>query len=255
MKSLVTGLAALLIGASLTFAACGGDDNTSKTTATAGGDGKTDSPTTSGGSTYEKTPGSGQVTGSGADSLRNLAKDLGKKTYQVSYDLEATGVDGKVTKSSLTLAQKPPKSATSITNGAAASFTLINDGTNTFTCIPAPAGGGQCTKAKADATSPLSGNLFSLDKTLQSLTENVNVSESGSRNVAGADSRCYTIKETNGNDALACFTKSDGIMTYVENKAGSGSKSTLTATKISTSVPDSMFAPPADYKVIDAPAR
>jgi hypothetical protein len=259
MKTFLVGLAALAIGASLTFVACGGDDSTSntKTASTTAGDTKTDSPTTTGAAAATTTTGgsgSAQVTGSGADALKNLAKDLSKKTYQVSYDLETTSADGKTTKNSITLSQKPPKTATSFSSGAAAggSFVIINDGTNTLTCS-GTASAGQCSKAKTDPSSPFAGNGFSLDKTLQGLTDSVNITETDGRKVAGADSRCFTIKQSASADSLACFSKSDGIATYVENKGTTGTLTKITATKISNSVDDSAFAAPAGYKVVDAP--
>ena len=81
------------------------------------------------------------------------------------------------------------------------------------------------------------------------------VAETDGRKIAGADSRCFTIKEASGNQSLACFSKGDGVATYVENKGASGGLTKITANKISTSVDDSLFAPPAGAKVIDAPVR
>ncbi len=274
MKSLLVWLAALLVGTSLTFAACGGDDSTStKANTPSGGDSGAGSATTTGGAntsattaattTGGSTPGSGQVTGSGADALRNLAKDISKKTYQVSYDLESTAADGKVTKSVITLAQKAPKTASWFTTGGATTPNafFINDGTSSFVCTSTPPPG-QCSKSKSDPTKPSPGG-FSLESTLQALTENVTVAETDGKKIAGADSRCFTIKQASGgqasggqlSDALACFSKGDGVATYVENKGANGVLTKITANKISTSVDDSVFAPPAGYKVVDAPVR
>jgi len=262
MKRTLALAIASLAFASLAFAACGGDDNNSSSRSTSqpqstgatssAGDSKTNGQSSP--AANQSSPaatakaGEGQVTGSGADALKKLAGDLSGKTFQVSYEVNITQ-GGKPTKGSITMVQKPPKSLTSYQSadsggGAASNFLLINDGTNSYACFKDPSTGGQCIKSKADtsAANPLALG-FSLDTVLKNLTDNINVTEAGSRTIAGVDSRCFTVKQADGSEGTACFSKKDGMTSQIQ------------ATKASGSVDDSLFTPPADYKVIENPSR
>jgi hypothetical protein len=244
--------------AALALAACGGDDDDSKTTdkteataTTSSGDNKTTSqPTTQADAT--KAAGDGQVTGSGADALKKLAKDLSGKTYQVTYDFTSTEAGKQPQKSSITVAQKPPKTLTSSDNfsvsGTATAFVFINDGTNSFTCFKDASGAGQCIKSKADASSNL-GDVFSLKSLLNNLTDDIDVKAAGSKTIAGIDSQCFDAKGADG-DGTGCFSKKDGLMTYFLQKETAGTTLEISATKVSTSVDDSLFVPPASYKIV-----
>ena len=75
--------------ASLATVACGGGESTEDKTVAA----------------------NGGLSGSGADALRSLAKDLTDKNYQAVYDIESDDGEGKTDKGTLTIASKPPKSA------------------------------------------------------------------------------------------------------------------------------------------------
>ncbi len=257
MNRLVTiGVAALALGA-LALSACGGDDDDSKTAtkddATQAATAKTGENKTSSGTTVAAEPtkkdGDAQVTGSGADALRKLAKDLSTKTYQVSYDFTQVEADKKTTKSTITIAQKPPKSATSgqdLTTGT--TFVFFSDGSASYTCFKETAGAGQCFKRKLDAA-PL-GNFLSLDTLLKSLSDDINVTSAGSRTIAGVDSQCFNGKGKEfGGEGVACFSKKDGIVTLVDTKSEDGSTERIEAKKASNSVDESLFAVPTGYTV------
>lgn len=237
-----------LAAASLFLAACGG--SSSKSTPTSA---PSSSGTPGAGSPAATQSGQGQVTGSGAAALKKLATDLSAKTYQVSYDLSMTQ-SGQPTTGSITIAQKPPKSFTSFQT-TAGSFVMINDGTNTYSCTKSGTGAGQCIKSTGAATgagaNPAAG--FSIADALSSLTSSVNVTDAGSRTVAGIDSQCFNVQETSGT-GVACFSKSDGLATLIQSKDPNGDTTQLQATKASGSVDDSLFAPPADYTVVTIPA-
>ena len=261
-RFLVFGLTSLAAG-SLAFAACGGDDSTSSSATSqpggatsSSGNGSATKPADS----ATKAPGEGQVTGSGANALKQLAGDLSKKTYQVSYQMQITTA-GTTTpnKGAMTLAQKPPKSLTSYdstdASGKTTNVMLINDGTSSFSCFKDPkSGAGQCIKSSASGAANPLGAGFSLDAALKNLTDNINVTDAGSKNVGGIDSRCFTIKESTG-DGTACFSKQDGLVTLLDSKNTDGSSVHIEATKASGSVQDRLFAPPSDYKVIENPGR
>jgi len=235
-----------LAAASLLLAACGG--SSSKSTPTSA---PSSSGTPSAGSPAATQSGQGQVTGSGAATLKKLATDLSGKTYQISYDLSMTQ-SGQNTSGSMTIAQKPPKSFTSFQT-TAGSFLLINDGTNTYSCTKDPTGAGQCIKSTGAgaAANPAAG--FSIADALSSLTDSVNVTDAGSRTIAGIDSQCFNVQETSGT-GIACFSKSDGLATLIQSKAPNGDTMQFQATKASGSVDDSMFAPPAGYTVVTIPS-
>lgn len=245
--------------AGLAFVSCGGDDDSTKsspqpqsTTAASPTGDSSKSGSQPSQATATKAAGDGQVTGSGADALKRLAQDLSGKTYQVSYDINQTQ-NGKPTKGAITIAQKPPKSATNyaIGDSSAQSFLIINDGTNSYICSKDASGAGNCVKSKADSSANNLGNAFSLDALLKNLTENLNVTESGSRNIGGIDSRCFDVKGTNGSEGTACFSKKDGGATLLDTKSKDGSTIQIQATKASGSVDDSLFVPPAGYKIIE----
>lgn len=201
------------------------------------------------------TPGGGQVTGSGADALKALAKDLSGKTYQVTYAMTITTSTG-TTKGNLTLARKPPKSLTMFTitesTDALEAVTLIDDGKTTLSCFGDPTGGGTCIKAKSDGSGSLLGSIVSVAAILGSLEDSVDVTDAGSQAVAGADSRCFNVNEKDGSKGIACFTKKDGLLTLLQGKDETeGSETSLRATNVASSVPDSAFDVPKDYSVTD----
>ncbi len=236
------------VSLSLLLAACGGGSSKSTPTSAASSSG-----TPSAGSPRATQSGQGQVTGSGAASLKKLATDLSGKTYQVSYDLSMT-TGGQTTSGSIAIAQKPPKTATTYQTSDG-SFLLIDDGTNTYSCAKDPTGAGQCIKSASSgagaAANPAAG--FSIADALSSLTDSINVTDAGSRTIAGIDSQCFNVQEMSGT-GIACFSKSNGLATLIQSKAPNGDIMQFQATKASGSVDDSMFAPPAGYTVVTLPA-
>lgn len=265
MRLFLTLGAASAVLASLVLVACGGgDDDGQEGTSPAGGSGtpaatsgKTGSPvaTTQASPTEAatKAPGEGQVTGSGATALRQLAKDLSDKTYEVSYAMNLSGGDSPG-KGSLVSAQKPPKSITKYettdASGVVSTFAFINDGVSSFLCFKEGSDPGQCMKSKADASTNIFGSIFSVKEALKDLTEDIEVKDAGSRTIGGVDSRCFTVKEATG-DGTACFSKKDGILTLLDTKNEDGSVIHIEASKASGSVDDKLFAPPEGYEVVD----
>ncbi|MEP6871764.1 MAG: hypothetical protein ABI939_07925 [Anaerolineaceae bacterium] len=242
-KLLTLGFAALALGA-LALAACGGDDDDSKTTTK-------DEPGHVATAEPTKKDGDGQVTGSGADALKKLAKDLSTKTYQVTYDFDQVDKDKTTTKNTLIIAQKPPKSLTSFSEpgGSGVAITIISDGTTKYTCAKQPNTPGQCQKSKVDATKPL-GNFLSLDSLLKTLGDDLNVTSAGSRSIAGLDSQCFNAKGKDvGDEGIACFSKKDGLVTFIDSKDKNGSTTHIEATKASSSADDSLFVPPTGYTI------
>ena len=264
-----------VLGLSVLLVACGGDDQKSASdtgkaieaalTASARDtgtkqSGDTASPTAarnqpsasaSAGSTNPTASGAGKVTGSGADAFKKLAKDLSGKTYLVNYDLTldtGTGV--------MTVAQKPPKSSTTFRireageTADSGAFTLIDDGVNSFSCFADPQGkSGTCIKGKSGKDDGFGLVGFTLSDALKNLEDDIDVTEIKSETIAGKDSRCFQTKEANGFNGKACFTKAEGIVTYLEGVDADGTKTKIVATKVANSVDDSTFQPPKDFTV------
>lgn len=253
----------------LTMAACGGDDDddagtdpTATTAATStsdeattasgtstsapttpGGDATTEPTTASGGSPTSTggNSGDGNLTGSGADELRALAADLSKKTYTVTYEF-TEGTEDDLTTGSLTLYQKPPKSATSYSTDAEV-FTIIDDGVNSWICSK-NTGDEEGSCLKSETTGSLTtAAAFDLDSALDDLEFNLNVTEEGDEKIGGRDAACFTIEEEGFEESRACFDKKDGFLLLLDQTDDAGGKYEIRATNVSNSVDDSVFEP------------
>jgi hypothetical protein len=265
VKRLVLTLAAASLAA-LSLAGCGGDDDaddggastptaqeTTRAEASPAASATAQASPTTGGGATQATPtssgGTGQVTGSGAGKLRSLARDLTGKTFQVSYAVDMG--DGK---GSMTFVQKPPKFATIIEltdsggEGTPGTIALIDDGTNSYTCFKEGTDQGQCLKGPSGGAALTPLPIFSVTDAIQDLADDVNVTESGSRTIAGIDSECFTVKPADGSEGTACFAKEAGIATLIDTTTPDGTFH-FEATEVATRVDDSVFAPPAGYEI------
>lgn len=231
-------LAALAFG-SLMLASCGGDD---------------DDDVPSAGSTDGKTPADkksgGSVSGSGADELTALAKKADSTSYTATYEAVFAGDSGPE-KGNWTLARKDKKSYTRIefTEGESkgSELILIEDGTDSFFCTREEGDkNGSCLKSKSTGNQNLG---FDVDSVLGDAETSTNVTEAGDRKIAGADSKCFKFKDSDGSDGTACFDKKTGIVTALDGKDGDGKATKLTATKIAASANDKLFAPPDGWEV------
>jgi len=252
---------------SLAFAACGGgddDDATTETATTAATSAATTDPgktgaqatspaagtaTGSGTATGANTPTGGTLTGSGADALKSTLNDFSKKSFQGTYDLTVKDSAGVEQKGTMTIAFKQPKSYYSFSLGGnqAGEVTIIDDGTNTLFCTKI-ASAGQCMKSKSDSAG-LFSNPFSLNELEKDLNGSTKVTQVADQKVAGEDSKCFQMEDIQG---VVCFSKKDNLLTKTE-ATESGSKVTLVASKIGTSVDEKLFEAPAGYTVTATP--
>lgn len=245
----------LLLGASaiaaLAFVACGGDDddddagsndepraeatksNDDNATSTSGG--------SSGGSNSQATPttgsGGGSVSGSGADDLKKIVRDLRNKTFQVTYDITVTE-GSEETKGTMVLAQKPPTYVTSFALDGI-NFTLISDGKDDITCTSFAANTGTCTKS---ATQAQSNAIFDFEELLASVETDVKVTNAKGQKIANRDAACFDV-EQGGETAFMCFDKKDGYLLLVESKSADGTY-TLKANDAKNSVDQKLLEPP-----------
>ena len=259
---------AAIAALSLTFVACGGDDDSgdatkpaptsAPATAATSDSGKTGAQATSpsaggtGGATTApgaNTPTGGTLTGSGADALKSILNDFSKRTFQGSYDLTVEDSAGVEQKGAMTIAFKAPKSyySFSLGGGQAGDITVIDDGTNSLFCTKI-ASAGQCQKTKSGPNS-LFANPFSLSELEKNLNGSTKVTQVADQKVAGEDSKCFQMEDTQG---IVCFSKKDSLLTKTDLTTGS-TKVTLVATKLSTNVDEKLFEAPAGYTVTAMP--
>ena len=215
-------------------------------------DGEKTAASSTGQATAAATSGSGSLSGSGADELKKLAKSANQKTFTVSYDMEVTGADKKATKGKMTFAQKPPKSYTAFetTEGPSdsiGSFIIIDDGTNSFLCSSSGADK-SCLKSKSGGGT--ASDVFSLNSLISSIEGKTEVTALKDQKIAGADSKCFRIKDSTS-EGTACFAKDSGILTLADGVDTDASKTTIRANKVATNVDDKIFEPPKDYTVTD----
>jgi hypothetical protein len=238
---------AMALAATLTAAACGGDDDDTgddtdtngEVTQAAGGE------TPSGGNTGDgtatpATPGSGGED----DDVSELLADASDKTYLVAYEVEFTD-SGKTQTGEMTFAQEPPKSLMKISLSGNEDFeelSIIEDGTSSFTCFKS-GDSGQCLKAGAGGLGE-NFTLFDMKKVTQRVKDDKGVKEVSGQQIAGRDSRCFEGSfDDTAESSLVCIDKDDGILTLVES-----STTKIKATEVSTKVDDKLFEPP--YPVI-----
>jgi hypothetical protein len=217
-------LLSLAAVAGLASAACGGGDDKSN--------GNTSNPAEDG------------LAGPGAKALRDLAKDLTGKSYHAVYKIENDDGAGKTDKGTLTIAAKPPKSAFAVStvdsDGAKTDFNSFQDDKFSYLCTKDDDGKGECIKSKVTDPTEDAG-IFDIGSLLTSLEgdEKTTVTEIKGRKIAGADSKCFAIKDSTS-EGTACFAKATGIMTFVDSN-DNGSLLKIEATKIDDKPDDKLF--------------
>ncbi len=239
MRMIFLGAVAVVAFAALT-AACGDDDENSKTPTT--GSGTTGSPATD--ATRQSQPQSPTAGSTSTGKLSDLLKDSSKLTFYVVYSFEQAGTNS--IKGTYTLAQKPPKSLSSFDLAGQGIFTTISDGQQSYSCTKLGAQPtGICQKAGSGG--PGAGiTFFNLAAIAQAASVVPDSKEIDGRKVAGRDARCFQYSPSGGSPSTVCVDKESGLMVYIESNDSSG-KMTIAATEIKGSVDDKVFELP--YKV------
>lgn len=171
------------------------------------------------------------------------SKDL---TYTATYEVKSK--DSKTEE--IVVAQKPPKSSYS-----QGETQLIDDGQKVISCTK-PSGKDQCVEVGPHTDAGIYGAGAGLGfgfafnpatfvglYTTAAIVPGVEAGKS-SRNIAGQDSECVSIKVTRGTDSGQGFegcTTNDGIFTYSDD----GDGNVVTLKKFDKSASDSTFEPPA----------
>lgn len=187
-----------------------------------------------------------------ASKVRNLANGTSAKRIEkfsqrletaqklvYTADYESKDSSGKSEK--VHVVQKPPKSAFS-----SGDTTIINDGTDTFTCGPQDSGSGiQCIKSAgtggngslAGFTQGLSGAAVVSALSAAAIIPGFDAKES-TRDVAGQHLDCVSVKSKSDKSEY-CVT-ADGILGFVSDEKGN----VFTLTSFKKSASDNDFKPP-----------
>ena len=258
-------LASGLLAIVLATAACGGGDGgnngepsgngNASPTATAGANSPT---TTAGGQTATATA----TTRSGEDSaarqeLNKLLEGYSKANYRVVYDI-VSGSGSQTTSGTMVWYSKPPKfrfdfQATEA--GQTQQFIFIADNETSYLCSQVQ-GQNACLRfptgqAEQGGLGDVGGDLSKALNEIAEDIENTQVTQSGTRNIAGQKATCFTVTgrifdvEQEG---LICLSD-DGVPLLIEAEGANGG--TLEAKEFSKGVSDDDFKPP--YPVQELP--
>lgn len=183
--------------------------------------------------------------------LENSLNHGKKLTFSATYTADNDG-----TKTTVTIAQAPPKS-----NFSSGTSSIINNGKTTYFCSSSSGGSQQC--ITESGANPLLGleDLFSPAVAVAALNEaksglvakalGVHLSES-SGNYAGQSATCFSVSEKGKGSGKYCVTK-QGILAYATT-SNNGSNNYFELTKYSSSPSSSLFTPPAGATTVTTPS-
>jgi hypothetical protein len=240
------GLAVVALG-SVLFVACGGDDDKSSSTPDSGSKDATTAASPSGGSAGgSSSPASGATKASGnalAD-LQAAAKSISSGNFKISYDMTTTPKSGSPETGAMTLATKGNKSYIKISGfgGQDGTAIIINDGTNSYTCIDTSkmclksAGAGAGTESLVDGFRP--------DNLIDEVTKSgATVNQVADQTVAGRSAKCYHAKDSEGEGTI-CIDKKSSFVVLVDSSSTDGTKIKMQAKEVADSASDDDFKPP-----------
>jgi outer membrane lipoprotein-sorting protein len=227
------------------FVACGGDDDSGSTTPGTSGNDKTAAASPTGGSSGAASSPTAKAT-SGSDNplsdLQAAAKSFSDGNFKISYDMTTTSGDGPTT-GSMTIAIKGGKSAITITGfgGQEGSMTLIDDGTNSYTCIDTSK---TCIKGGTSGGAAAILEGLRPDNIIDEATKaGAKVDKVGDQTIAGRSAKCYSAKDDTS-EGTVCLDKKSSFVVLVDTTDTDGSKMKLQAKSIADTASDDDFKPP-----------
>jgi hypothetical protein len=254
---------AISLGLALSLAACGGDDDddtapdgTSSASSSASGSAAATSSaaasssasasgtaqssatsTSTATSTSEATRTTAASPGGSDDALEDfidLSEGVEDRTYRVLYNITSL-VEGEENEGTWEIQQDPPRSSSSIFYGGdePATFSFIDDGTDTYTCIEA-GDEGQCLRGS------LGSDIAPIDPDeAADELEGKNVQEIDGREIAGRDARCFEYTgDTDEESGVICVDEDTGVMLLLQS-----GDVLIEATEFGTGVDDDAFEP------------
>lgn len=249
-------LAGLVLGATLTFGACGGDDKkddggTAKTPAT--------ERTASGDADPTKTSDGGTASGD-LKELQKLAEKFAESTFQAVYTVAGGEAGSPLQDGTITIYKDGPNKLRfdikAEQDGEVFEGAFIQSDTGSYFCIVGgefgallgdEAGDGICTKSDPqDPSNPvasLADEFGDLD------IGNVEIKSKEDRKIAGQDGTCYVVFDKDVNETTTTCFNDDGVLLAIESQAADGLS--FEATSVEGDVSDSDFEPP--YPVQEIP--
>jgi hypothetical protein len=231
----------------LVVAACSGGGNTSSSTATpkstaAGSTAHTGGAT----STATQQPASTTSSGSDLSQLQSLGGNLKQAKGKVTYDLTDTKSDGTVTTSSFTIYSDPPNSRFDVSNATSGLTSFIETPSGSYSCSASTQKCIGFSTTSSTGVGLLSG-LFTPDVINSYISKLTGVSISKSSDtIAGVSATCYSWQNAQTSVATSgkvCFS-GDGLMLSVDSTDATGSKTSLKASAVSTTISAADFQPP-----------
>ena len=188
--------------------------------------------------------------------LQNAGSSFKNGNFKITYQLTETDKAGKTTTGTMAIAIKAGKSSFTIAGGLSGgqgSFTVIDDGTNSFICTVQPQK--QCLKSKSTSTGTAATFLtaFQPDNIIKQITASGGtVKQVGDQTIAGRGAKCFEGQDSSSQGTV-CIDKKDNVLLSAEGTTSDGSKSKFVATQVGGSPSDSDFTPP--YPVQSIPGQ
>jgi hypothetical protein len=231
----------------LVVAACSGGGNTSSSTATpksTAAAGSTSTNTGGATSTAPQQAASTTTGGSALSQLQSLGSNLKQAKGKVTYDSTDTKSDGTVTTSSFTLSSDPPNSRFD-TSDASGSSSFIETPSGSYSCSAKTQTCIGFSSTSATGLGLLS-SLFTPDVINSYISKLTGVSVAKSSDtIAGVSVTCYSWQNAQTSVATSgkvCFN-GDGLMLSLDSTDATGSKTSLKASAVSTTISAADFQP------------
>jgi len=237
-------LLSLIVASSMLAWACGG-----------GGDNKSPTQTSPAGPTAAagETPQSGGTPQAGGQ-FSGLSARFAQANFKATFDVKSTGGTQGDFAGTMIMYKKGDllrEDFQSESGGQTTTATYITTPDKSYVCSPATQAGESdtCYSAPVQPGEGAGQIVADLEKVLTA--SSLQVVSTSSRNIAGEDADCYTIRSSDlEGDAEICLSK-EAVPLYTKSTA-QGAESTLEATAFSRDVSDSDFQPP--YPVTDTSA-
>jgi hypothetical protein len=235
-------LLSLIVASSMLAWACGG-----------GGDNKSPTQTSPAGPTAAagETPQPGATPQASGGQFSGLSDKFAQANFKATFDVKSTGGTQGDFAGTMIMYKKGDllrEDFESTSGGQTTTATYITTPDKSYVCSPGTQAGESDTCYSAP-TQPGEGAgqiVADLETLLNGAS--LQVVSTSSRNIAGEDANCYTIRSSDlEGDADICLSK-EAVPLYTKSTA-QGSESTLEATAFSRDVSDSDFQPP--YPVTD----
>jgi hypothetical protein len=181
----------------------------------------------------------------GGGQFGDLAGKFGKATFKVTYEL-TSGAGAGVTEGSMTWYKKGDNLRMDMSGEfegqqTSAIFIIRPDKSYFCTSVPEMGEAGSCFTTSGAEGEGVGEIATELEKTLTD--PNVDVVSTSSRNIAGEDAKCYTVRSPDIEGEAEVCLNNEGVPLFTKETVG-GEEMSLEATDFSRDVSDGDFEPP-----------